>query len=473
MSRPAWMLSILATVAFAGDELDRHPWTSAVESTNRAYVVETNTFPEVATSLADRLTAAYTFFEDRFGPLLGKARRPMRVSLFRNTREYLAVGDGVEGAVGHFDAALDRCVLAWRGELGDEGWPVAVHEACHHYLRRRHPEVSLPSWYAEGMPCYFEGVLDPTAEHNLARLRVHTAVDAVRRGEARLRDLLHTRAQVRAGRLLLHDMEPARFYALAWSLVHFLASDADMRDGFRRFELRLFAARPTHERREALAQRLLEDECGDLDALDAKWQAHVRAMVVPVPPPSAAVYAWELAADRPYVRYAALRRLHPQPVPADLRDGVRRALFDRDIIVRAAAVDTARTSMHPDFTGGLVAALDVGDAHMKSAAMRALAHRCAVDAVPRLLRETEDREGALRALSASRDARAYPTLRAALRDPRLPVPTRARCAAALEGDDDAAADLRAAATDPDRPVRNAAYVALMRIVELRLAACVG
>ena len=42
----AGLVVFLAGVALGGGALDRHPWSAAVESSNRYYVVETNTFPE-------------------------------------------------------------------------------------------------------------------------------------------------------------------------------------------------------------------------------------------------------------------------------------------------------------------------------------------------------------------------------------------------------------------------------------------
>ncbi|MHC4136902.1 MAG: hypothetical protein ACYS0K_18240, partial [Planctomycetota bacterium] len=257
------LVVFLAGVALGGGALDRHPWSAAVESSNRYYVVETNTFPELGRALASQLERAYVFFQDRFGPLEGKGRRRMRVTLFRTRRQYLEHGDGVEGAIGHFDAALDRCALVWRGETGETGWPVAVHEACHHYLRRRHPQYTPPSWYGEGVACYFEGLLDATTTRDVSRLRIHAAQAALRAGAARLEPLLAARARVDRGKLELQDFTPTRYYGLAWSLVHFLATDARYRDGFRRFELRLFAARPDADALESHARRLLEEECGD------------------------------------------------------------------------------------------------------------------------------------------------------------------------------------------------------------------
>ncbi|MHC4578908.1 MAG: HEAT repeat domain-containing protein, partial [Planctomycetota bacterium] len=426
----AWLVLLLAGSALGG-EIDRHPWTRAVESSNRYYVVETNTYAEVADALAARLERAYAFFEDRFGPLEHKARRPLRVALFRTRQEYLGHGDGVEGAIGHYDAALDRCALVWRGETGETGWPVAVHEACHHYLRRRHPQFTPPSWYAEGIACYFEGLLDPTTERRVSRLRIHAARSGLHAGEASLSLLLVTRARVERGQLSLRNFSPARYYGLVWSFVHFLATDPRYRRGFRRFELRLFASPAGANNR-----RLLVEECGDLERLEADWHAHLRGLPVPPAPAVAPVYAWELNSPRAFVRFAALRRLR-HALPADLRDGVLTCQDDADLVVRKEACRVLSRHMARDAVAGMVRALDLGDTELKTIALRALALPGARDAVPRLMRENGDRVRALRALAEIGDARAFPALRAGLRDPLLPPGLRARCAAALARDPEA------------------------------------
>jgi hypothetical protein len=418
--------------------LERHPWTEAVEAVDGAYVVETNTFPEIATAMAAHLRRAHAFYEDRFGPLPEEGRRPMRVALFRTREEYLRFGEGVAGAVGHFDAALDRCALVWNGTLGETGWPVAVHEACHHYLRRRHPDARLPSWYSEGVACWFEGLLDPTTERNVARLRLRAAQAALAEGDARLDLLLAARAEVRTGRLVLDTgdadvpgLPPTRFYGLAWSLVHFLATDGRHRNAFRRFEMRLFAGRPPAGAEEPLARTLLAEECGDLAALERGWHEHLRGLPEPQAQPAAPAYAWEAESPNPYVRYAALRRLDGQPLPGDMRPGTLACLLDRDLVVRTAAARALAGTMGKDAVPGMIEALDLGDPELKEVAMRALAFAGAADAVPRLLGERDDRLGALRALAAIGDPRASHLLAAALEDPLLPAGLRARCAEAL------------------------------------------
>jgi HEAT repeat protein len=457
----AGLVVFLAGVALGGGAFDRHPWSAAVESSNRYYVVETNTFPELGNSLTAQLDRAYTFFQDRFGPLEGKGRRRMRVTLFRTRRQYLEHGDGVEGAIGHFDAALDRCALVWRGETGETGWPVAVHEACHHYLRRRHPQYTPPSWYGEGIACYFEGLLDPTTTRNISRLRIHAAQAALRAGAARLEPLLAARARVDRGKLELREFTPTRYYGLAWSLVHFLARDARYRDGFRRFELRLFAAHPAAGARESHARRLLEEECGDLAELEGRWLAHVRALPLPPAFGTAPVYAWELGSPRAYVRFAALRRLRTD-LPPDLRPGVLQAQSDDDLIVRKEACRVLARHMGQDAVVGMILSLDLGDEELKGLALKALALPGAKMAVPRLLRETDDRVHAVRALAEIGDPRAFPALRDALGDPLLPAGLRARCAAALAADPDAKVVLDLALRDREPAVRNAAQTALGR-----------
>jgi len=457
----AGLLVFLAGVALGGGALDRHPWSAAVESSNRYYVVETNTFPELAGALASQLERAYVFFQDRFGPLEAKGRRRMRVTLFRTRPQYLDHGDGVEGAIGHFDAALDRCALVWRGETGEAGWPVAVHEACHHYLRRRHPQYTPPSWYGEGIACYFEGLLDPTTTRDVSRLRIHAAQAALRTGAARLEPLLAARARVDRGKLELQDFTPTRYYGMAWSLVHFLATDARYRDGFRRFELRLFAARPGADARESHARRLLEEECGDLARLERQWRAHVRALPLPPAPLAAPVYAWELDSPRAYVRFSALRRLQADLAP-DLRPGVLRAQRDDDLIVRTEACRVLGRHMGKDAVVGMILSLDLGDEELKGLALKALALRGAKIAVPRLLREQDDRVHAVRALAEIGDPRAFAKLRDALGDPLLPAGLRARCAAALADDPAAKVVLDLALSDREPAVRNAAQTALGR-----------
>ncbi len=457
-----WLL-----MASAAASLDRHPWTEATEAEDGCFVVETNTFPEVAKEIAAHLRRAQVFYEDRFGPL--PDARPMRVVLFRTRDEYLKFGEGVSGAVGHFDGALDRSALVWDGTLGETGWPVAVHEAAHHYLRRRHPEARPPSWYGEGIACWFEGPLDPIAEEHVARLRVRAAQAALEGGEGKLENLLATRAHVRTGRLVLDTGEadapglpPTRFYGLAWSLVHFLATDARYRNEFRRFELRLFAARPLAGTEEILARTLLTEECGDLKALEERWHEHVRGLPEPKPAPASPVYAWELESGNPYVRYGALRRLGGGPLPKDLRPGVLACLKDGDVAVRAAACRALSGAMGEDAVEGMVEALDLGDAEMKDTALRALAFPGASAAVERLLKETGDRLGALRALATIGDPRSNHLLAAALEDPLLPDGLRARCAETLSKFAEGARHLEAALGDASPAVRTAARSGLDR-----------
>jgi HEAT repeat protein len=422
-----WLLMASASAA-----LDRHRWTEATETWDGCFVVETNTYPEVGREIAAHLRRARAFLEDRFGPL--PDTRPMRIVLFRTREEYRTIGEGVAGAIGHFDAALDRSALVLDGTLGETGWPVVVHEATHHYLRRRYPDARPPSWYGEGIACYFEGLMDPLAEEGTARLRVRAAQAALACGEADLERLLATRAEVRTGRLVLDGgasdeagLPPVRFYGLAWSLVHFLATDAQTRDAFRRFELRLFAARPAAGDEERVAKTLLAEECGDLGKLEQRWRAHIRALPDPKPVVEAPVYAWELASENPYVRYAALHRLEGASLSPDLRSATVACLGDDDILVRTAAAKVLADAMGDDAVPGMVGALDLGDPGLKETALRALAFPGAVVAVPRLLAERDDRAGALRALAAIGDPRAAPLLADALKDPLLPSGLRARC----------------------------------------------
>jgi hypothetical protein len=455
-------LLVLAATALAGDGADLRPWAKASEFARGHYVVRTNAYPELADSLLDVLDEAYVLYEDRFGPLEAAARRPMRLALFRNRRDYLEHGDGVEGAVGHFDAAIDRCSIVWRGGTGDTGWPVVVHEACHQYFRRRFPVVQPPSWYSEGIACWFEGLLDGTTKRRVARLRIRAAKAALEAGEADLGRVLAAQARVTDGELRLERFKPSRFYGLAWSLCHFLAGDADTRDGFRRFELRLFAARPLPSQREALARRILEEECGPLGELEERWRVHVRDLPEPPAPSRPPVYAWELRSPHAFVRFSAIARLDGNPLPSDLRPGLRRCLRDADIAVRTAAARILALHMDADAVPGMIAAIDAGDPELKSIALKALACRDATAAVPRLLDEKEERDLALRALATIGDPRTFPTLRRALRDPLLDARTRSACAAALVADPDARHALHEAAADDDTAVRSAARVALAR-----------
>lgn len=460
-------LSLAGPTPAAALKAERHEWKDALELVRGHYLVKTNTYPAVARSLLGRLAEAYVFFEDRFGPLEGKARRTMRIELYRGRHEYMDFGGGVRGASGHFDARRGACALVWR-RRPDDNWPVAVHEATHHFFRRRFPLVQPPSWYSEGIACWFEGLLDDTAQQHVSRLRIRSARRAFQDGKAKLESVLRARAQVLNGKLRMDAFRPSRFYGLAWSLCHFLATDARYKDAFRRFEMRLFASRVLPSVREIHTRNLLEEECGDLKTLEAAWHEHLKALPRPKPHSVPPVYGWELSSSRPFVRWSALRRLTDGDVPADLAAAVRIcAQEDPDKIVRLEAcrlVATDRTvGAGPDSVATLVRALDLGDPEVKRAALEALARTDAGTAVPRLLRESKDRALALRALAAIGDERSFPILRLALHDANVPAVIRARCAAALGKDPRARESLAAAALDANNAVRLAAKTALGRL----------
>jgi HEAT repeat protein len=185
--------------------------------------------------------------------------------------------------------------------------------------------------------------------------------------------------------------------------------------------------------------------------------------MLPVPPApvSAPVYSWELDSPRAFVRFSALRRLRDD-LPADLRPGVLRCQRDEDLIVRREACRVLARHMDTDAVVGMVLSLDLGDEDLKGIALKALARRDAKLAVPRLLREHEDRIHAVRALAEIGDARAFPVLRDALADPLLPAGLRARCAAALAEDPGAKVVLDLARRDREPAVRAAAQTALGR-----------
>ena len=460
----ALVLCLLAAGLPAGEPpLARHRWSDAVEIRSRHYVVETNTFDEVARSLTARLDDAYTLFEDRFGVLTGRAARPMHIKLYRTSEEYMALAEGVKRAVGHFDAAKDRCAFAWRGGPRGTGWPIAVHEACHHYFRRKFPHLTIPSWYSEGVACYFEGLQDETTRNGVSRIRVRTARTALKDGAADLDRLLDARARVVAGELRIEAYKPVRYYALAWSLVHFLATDPHYNKAFRRFELRLFRSAPFQATQPGYAKKLLMQECGDLLALEGAWHRHLEKLPPPVAPKTPPVYAWELNSQKAWVRYAALRRLIGGEIPRDLMPGVRRCLLDPDMIVRTMAVKVIARHMNEGIAAEITPSLDVGDAALSRATLQALAHPSARPALPRLLRETEDPRRALEALASIGDPRGYRALREGLLNLELPSSTRARCAGALGHHGEDLLYLRLATDDPARSVRNAAQAALLRL----------
>ncbi|MHC4930643.1 MAG: HEAT repeat domain-containing protein [Planctomycetota bacterium] len=456
MRSSVWLLLVFCATALGGGaRLDRHPWREAITVRSRNFSVQTNTYRELAASLAASLEEAHAHFEDRFGPLSGRAARHMRVALYGTREEYMKQGGGVEGAVGHFDAALDRCAIAWRGDLGDAGWPIAIHEACHYYMRRRYPLLSPPSWYAEGIACYYEGLLDPSQGcAGVSRLRLRAARAALEAGDAKLSLLLSSRARVRSGKLKLTNFAPSRFYALSWSLLHLLATDDRYEQGLRRFELRLFSSPPGADARE-----LLREECGDLKELESAWHAHLRGMKEPpavmVPP----VYGWELGSRNAYVRYAALRRLGQ----GELREGLLRCMRDRDLYVRTQACRRMAERLDRNAVSAMTAALDLGSPELKRIAIDALANPIATEAVPRLANETDLREEALLALTVIGDPGGFPALRDGLTDRMLSARTRANCAAALAEDPGSVAALIVAASDTERKVRSAARASLLRL----------
>jgi len=415
----------------------RHSWRDASHAQGRHYRVTTNTFLEIAKDLAATLDRSYALYEDRFGPLAGKARRPMEVRLFRTREEYMDQGEGIAGALGHFDPSVDTCVLVWSGSTGEAGWPIAVHEGCHQYIRRRFGRIGLPSWYSEGIACWFEGLQTKATHDRVSRLRFGAAVAALSAGQARLDTVLNTDRLIRAGRLQVAGLTPARYYGLAWSLVHFLTTDRRYAKAFRRFEMRLFAARPTRRGATRIARRLLEEECGSLSKLESEWIEHIRGLRPPPVLIASPVYRWDLGSNLAYTRYAALRRIRRHPFPHSLEDRVVACVDDSNVIVRTEASRLMQRDARAGVADALAESLDWDDPHLKSAALRALAHPMMGAAVSRLLAEKVDREDAIRALAAIRDWRAFPRLRAASTNVLYSVRTRARCMRALGGDENA------------------------------------
>ncbi len=458
----ALRLCLLLLVVAPAGALDLHPWTRIYRAASPTHMVETNTYPEIAASLRDQLAEAYVLFEDRFGPLLGKARRPMVLRLYRTRDEYMTLGGGIQGAVGHFDPTLDRCAIVWRGEIGTRGWPVAVHEACHQYFRRRFRSLYPPSWYSEGMACWFEGLLDPTVNQSVSRLRIRAAKAARSAGLASLQTVLHGRAKVENGQLRIDGVSPARYYGLAWSFIHFLVTSPKYRQKFRRFELRMFSQRLLPRSRERVVARILESECGPADELEQDWLRHLDALRITAPTRHPSVASWELQAPRPFVRYAALHRLREAPLTAALQPHVIAALDDLDLQVRLAACAALENRLPKEAVPAMISVLDVGDRALRRAGLRALAQPTARAAVPRLLRENVDIELAIRALAAIDDPRSYGLLRHAVTAPHLSPATRARCAAALASDPKATDALREAEEDTAPAVRHAARIALIR-----------
>jgi len=456
------ILLILATAlpARAGDQgnaaLDYHLWSDAHKIATPHFLVRTNTSRVIGQALAATLEQVYPLFEHRFGALPAGSRK-MRMLFFRNAPDYMNYGAGIRGAVGHFDAASDRTAVVWSRDLGEAGWPVAVHEASHHYLKRRHPHFMPPSWYGEGIACYFEGLQDKSLPNGAARMRYRIARAALDAGDANLSLLLKSRAQIRNGELRIHNYRPARYYALAWSFVHYLATDKKTRRDFRRFEKRLFASRPAMHARQSHAQRVLREECGPLDELESGWYKHLRAMKAPEPITLAAVSSWELEADRVNTRYAALRRLQVGPLPKKLRAGVVAALSDKDIVVRAEAISVIGRHPGPDVWQELLPSLEVPS--LRLATLRALAHESAGVAVPRLMRDRFDAP-LVETLAAIGDKRSYPLLKRALLDERLPTKTRAKCARALRDHEGARPELIAATWEAAPEIRDAAQSAL-------------
>ncbi|MHC4940623.1 MAG: HEAT repeat domain-containing protein [Planctomycetota bacterium] len=465
MMRLVVVLLLLAGAAVAAPR-ENHSWGERVKDRGKHFVVETNTFPEIARDLVARLDRAFVLYEDRFGPLVGRARRPMRVHLFRTRREYMAHGEGVAGALGHFDPSTDVCSLVWSGGTGEAGWPIAIHEACHQYLYRRFGRTRLPSWYAEGIACWFEGVQDKTTSNRVSRIRYNAARAAARNGQAKLDVILDTRALVQRGRLAVAGMTPSRYYGLAWSLVHFLATDPRYAHAFRRFEMRLLAGQ---HQRTFDARKLLQEECGSLEKLEQEWRAHLDGLqpapaIVRTPP-----YAWEFEAENAFVRYSALRRIHRIPFPERFESGIFACLRDGNIAVRTQATRVVKRDPREQGVYALLKSLDWGDPQLKQEALRALGHRSMGRAVPRLLEETEAREGALRALATIGDARAFPALRDAVLDRNLDVTTRTLCVRTLGRDPAARTVLERARSSSVAEIRAEAKRALIRLSKLESA----
>ncbi len=442
-------------------EIDRHPWAQATPIKGRRYVVKTNTWPEVGRSLSSRLERSFSLYEARFGPLARNRSGLMRVALFRTGADYYAQGGGVRGALGHFDAALDRCALVWDGSPTGDGWPIAVHEACHHYLWRRHPHVALPAWYSEGIACYFEGLLDEQAPAALARLRLRAARAALQSGEAQLELLLRARVSIEDGRLRVSNFPTTRFYGLSWSLVHFLARDPAYRERFRRFEARLFAARTPASKLELEMRRVLLEECGPAAELERGWRKYIAALPDLEPRPRGRIGSLlKLHSGTPYECYTILRRIGGGGLSPDLRAHVAATLCRTDLVVRREAARVLAASPGPGGEEEILAALDGSTPKLRPLLLRALAHPGAGMAVERLLAEQGHREAALRALVAIGDARAREAFRAALGDPELSALTRRLCAQALRADPGAREALTAAAQDKAEIVRTAARTSL-------------
>lgn len=456
---------LLASISYAGDK-QKHDLRAPVRVLGPRFLVETNTFPEIAHDLERTLHHSYSLFEDRFGPLKGRARRPMRIRLYRTREEYMRAGEGVKGALGHFDPSREACAVVWSGATGEAGWPIAVHEASHNYLNRRFGRIALPSWYAEGIACWFEGLQDPTTTNRVSRLRYASAKAALRAGQAKLDLVLDTRTLVQRGKLRVSGLTAVRYYGLAWSLVHFLATDKRYSRGFRRFEMRMFAADADRgpDRRAAikLAREILKEECGKPGKMERDWRDHISRLV---PPPAllpAPAYAFELESDKAFVRYSALRRVRQNPFPERLEAGIFACLRDDDVTIRLEATRIMQRDPRSDGVYALLDSLDWGDPELRANAFRALSHPSMERAVPRLLKERLDRDEALLALASIGDARSFPELREAVLDETLPLVTRLRSMRTLVRDPGATRTFERARTDPEGAIRRTAKWAMLR-----------
>ncbi len=247
------------------------------------YIIRTNADPPLAKFFGGHAEKIYKFYTSKFPPIPGGAPK-FPIYIFKDEGSFLRGTEAGAGAAGYYDPQMRKLVLFILSEdlkntaarTLEERYAntllVLYHEAFHQYSHFYLEDI--PSWFAEGQADYFGG----------ARFAPGASTPVIGPNAWRvdhIKDVLASGDQIAMARLIqmtqgeMYNEAGSQNYAQAWSFVHFLWSDAAL---FKQYLKPYFEAL---QKGRGLGEAY-RDVFGKTDwpALEVKWRAHCRSLVV-------------------------------------------------------------------------------------------------------------------------------------------------------------------------------------------------